>query len=859
MASDNWACAQRLLSATSAEELAAILAAGTCLRLRNTLQGLRTGSAGWRDLAALVRQILLETEAVRGVQPPLVVPRSEGMPTSDQWSELSCVAVPSHDAFSVSASMWHPPIGPDEKPELACADLRQIYQKEQPGTREHRQADPFWTTALGHEFYVSPGQRQAARAVALAPPGSTTIISLPTGQGKTDVVLASIFMASAANRTVSVVVVPTVVLALDMERRARRLAEEAKIKLPPSGRFAYTGNLPEDTKQEIRRGIREGTQKLVFTSPEALVTGLSVAIMDATLNGYLRHLVIDEAHLIEQWGSEFRPEFQSMAAHRMAWIAKAPRGKQPITIAMSATLTERQIRTICDLFGTGEEDTALIWASALRKEPSYYVHQLPTEEERSEEVLRAVSLLPRPLALYTTLVDDVHRWIRLLREAGIRRVAEVTGSSSEAQRQAVVDGWRSDSTAGGSRYDIVVGTSAFGLGVDLPDVRSVVHACLPETIDRYYQEVGRGGRVGHASLAYLVLAPKDFDLAERMNTQTIIGVDKGWDRWQHMYRNAHTRPDGTATMDVDLYPPHLMDISQRGRQWNVRTLNLMKLAKLITIRAVESPQREKDESTADWELRMGRFLSSAAAHLDVLIVDGGTNDFLKWSTAIAAQRGEIIAAQKKALADMHRVLSPARCIGDTLAEAYRTRWSGGQLGTVVNCRGCPHCRKAENTPRRGLMRSGYDPIPAIPSWLAATDPLARLRGSSSGLRIQWHGDQERRDLLPELLGNLVRRGMSVLAGPGADRGLLALVQEAVYPTPIIVDDDEDLTTYSNTPVVWIAKDLGAISSVISHRVRGGEITYVLRPAPPHMEEHSEDHHLWSGRAAVSIRVALGEF
>ncbi|MEU6798689.1 protein DpdF [Nonomuraea wenchangensis] len=859
MALDDWACAQRLLRTTSAEELTAIPASGTCLRLQDALRGLRTGSAGWRDLAALVRQILLEAEAVRGVQPPLVVPRSVMMPTSAQWSELGCVAVPGHGTYSVSASPWHPSIGPDEKPELASADLRQVYRRDRPGAQKTCLADPFWTAALGHRHYLSPGQRQSARTVALAPPGSTTIISVPTGQGKTDVVLAPIIMASAASRAVSVVVVPTVVLALDMERRARRLAGDARIKLPPSGRFAYTGSLPEENKREIRRGIREGAQKLVFTSPEALVTGLSGALMDAAVNGYLRYLIIDEAHLIEQWGTEFRPEFQTMAAHRMAWMAKAPPGKQPVTVAMSATLTDRQIRTICDLFGTSEQDTALVWAAALRKEPSYYVRQFPSEEERAKAVLQAVSLLPRPLALYASRIDDVRNWIRLLRGAGIHRVAEVTGDSSEAQRQAVVDGWRTDAALGGSRFDIVVGTSAFGLGVDLPDVRSVVHACLPETIDRYYQEVGRGGRAGQASIAYLVLGPKDFGIAQQMNIQTIIGVDKGWDRWQHMYRNAHTGPNGKVTIDLDLFPPHLMDASQQGRQWNVRTLNLMKLAKLITIQAVEPPQPEEHESPAEWEVRLELFLHSAASRLNVLVVDGGTNDSERWTSAVSAQRREIIAAQEKALTNMHQVLSPVRCVGDTLADAYRTRWSGGLLGTVVNCRGCPHCRMAQHSPRNGLMRTGNDPIPAVHPWPATTDPLARLRGRSSGLRIQWNGDQERRDLLPELLGHLVRRGMRVLGGPGADRALLTEVQADAYPVPVIVDDDEDLTTYSSIPVVWIAEAPGPLNSVISDRVRGGEITYVLRPTPPNMRDDFEDHRLWSGRAAVSIRVALGEF
>ena len=86
-------------------------------------------------------------------------------------------------------------------------------------------ADPFWTAALPDEKYrkyFSIGQRQAARTVVLAPPGSFTTVCLPTGQGKTEVVLAAALLASQ-NRGTSVVIVPTVVLALDLERRIRKL------------------------------------------------------------------------------------------------------------------------------------------------------------------------------------------------------------------------------------------------------------------------------------------------------------------------------------------------------------------------------------------------------------------------------------------------------------------------------------------------------------------------------------------------------------------------------------------------------------------------------------------------------------
>lgn len=854
MEPDDWGCAQKLLNAWPAD-LADFESSGTCLRLREALIGLGSGDAGWRDVAALVRQVLLESAATQARAIPLVVPVGAGMPTRDQWRVIHCSAVPHGDRLSISASAWHPPVRPEETPG-ASEDLRQVYRRAQPAVAQDCPADPFWEAALGHTRYVSLGQRQAARTVALAPPGSTTIISLPTGQGKTDVVLASILLTASRERSVSVIVVPTVVLALDMERRAREFVDAGQLPPSPSRHFAYTGSLAEDRKKEIRRDIKEGSQNLVFTSPEALVTGLSGALAEAAEAGYLKYLVIDEAHLVEQWGTEFRPEFQTMSAHRMAWMSKAPPGRQPATIAMSATLTDRQVQTLDELFGTPGRETALVWASALRKEPSYYVHQFASEVERTAAILEAVSLLPRPLALYATRKDDVHAWVRRLNEAGIRRVAQVSGDSDEEQRKAVVRGWRTDSENGGgsrTRLDVVVGTSAFGLGVDMPDVRTVLHACLPETVDRYYQEVGRGGRGGSASLSYLATAPSDFALAESMGRQTVISPEKGWDRWQRMYRGAEELGPGLLTVDLNVLPGHLMDESAQSQQWNVRTLNLMMRAGLITLRPPATPSQRDGESGDEWAGRLEEFFRHAGSRIGVQILDGETNSPEHWRATVSMERKKILKTQVAAFHHMLRVLDSSQCVGRTLAEVYGLAWNGGSLATVVNCRGCPNCRTRDHG-----SRMASDPFPAVHAWDSGQDPLSRMRGGAAVLRIQWKGNEEKRDLLPQLLERLVRRGMSVLGGPGLDTRLLSEVQDGALPAPVIVDHDADLSATYGNPVLWVLGDDPVLCGALTERISSPDLTYLVHPASLSIRDGSLLEKLSGGRPALSIRIALGE-
>ncbi len=827
MSVDDWACAQALLRSWPAMPTE-LQVAGTCGRLRDALAD---PEAGWLDLAALIRQVLLEHEARQGVQIPLRVPARSPFPSRQRWQQAGCEAVADGSVFSVTAIPWHPPIGPGESSAMAASDIFRMNQGRVQPTHVHS-ADPFWSTALGYPSYVSIGQRQSARTVALAPSGSTIIVCLPTGQGKTEVALASSFLASR-DRGVSVMVVPTVVLALDMERRIRTLLSSLGERQSPTGLYAYTSGLAEPDKEDLRRNIREGRQRVIVTSPEALVTGLSDSLAAAAVAGYLKYLIIDEAHLVDQWGSDFRPEFQTMASQRLAWLSLAPPGRQLVTVAMSATLTERHIQTLKDLFRS-QEETAIVWSSETRPEPGYYLNLAPSEQQRIDAVMAAVALLPRPLILYATTKEDVSSWVTRLRSAEFRRIAQVTGDSTDEERRSVVEGWRGEDGKGQSvrtRYDIVVGTSAFGLGVDMPDVRSVVHACLPETLDRYYQEVGRAGRDRRPSIAYLVTTLADDHVAARLNQLVVISTGKGWDRWQSMHRDAVVVSPVVREVSLDSCPTNLSEGYDRNRQWNVRTLNLMVWAGLIRLRAPQPPMRSEGEPTAEWTARRDAFYATAGTRVAVEILDGGTNRPDHWEQAVSTQRKIAMDGQRAALDRMHDVLRGERCVSDVLADYYRVHWQAGVLSTGVNCRSCPWCRANQSVDRDafGMCRAAGEPFPAVHRWTGrAPDPLAAVRGSSSWLSITWAHKSERDDLLPQLLERLVRRGMAMIGGPGLSPQLASQVQNAALPEPVIVDHDNDIVASSTGPVIWILDNATqSLDDFVVGRLNSADITYLI--------------------------------
>lgn len=858
---DSWSGAQELFNSWP-DVLQDPSERGTLRRLRDALAGLAGSEVGWRDVAALTRQILLEAQA-RGNTSGLEVPRGTRLPSREQWGEMHCQTLPSARGLRITAQPWHPAVANEKAAHASEEDLRQVHLGQDSPHRRHLEpclADPFWSQALGDEYnhYLSIGQRQAARAVALAAPGSTTIICLPTGHGKTAVVQAPALLASSRSG-VSVVVVPTVVLALDMERRTRQLLEP-RGRQSPTGRYAYTSSLPEDVKKQMREDVRSGRQRLLFTSPEALVKSLKKPVEDAAEAGLLQYFVIDEAHLVEQWGNSFRPEFQTMSSHRRTWLSKAPEGREPITVAMSATLTGQQVGTLERLFASPKE-AAIVWASQLRHEPSYYIDAYTDEQERQAAVLQAVSLLPRPMALYVTKIEDAKSWVDRLRSAGFGRVAEVTGDSRENDRRRVLEGWSGTSTSGlmPTRYDIVVGTSAFGLGVDLSDVRTVVHACLPETVDRYYQEIGRGGRDGSPSLSYLVSGPGDQQVAEGINREAVISAARGLERWTWMFDRDRPLGGNRYRVSLEDYPGDMNDDSDLNQAWNIRTLNLMARAELVSIHAPEPPEQRLDEPDNIWRERLVQFYETAATSVDVGLTDH-TNDPEYFRTRFEIERGKLLSDQKSTLTHLRAAVRGDRCIGDVLGNYYRFMRGKGTLRTGITCRGCPHCRLAGPPGDEGFYRLAGDPRPPVPhSPGRGTDPLVRYRAGLSCLSLWWDDKGDRRNLVPQLLDMLVRRNLSVIGGPGLDTRLASSIQKDAKSRPVIIDADEDLLSSYSGPVVWLLNE-GATSldAEVASRFQSVDVMYLVHPRSVEHPDRPGRPLIETHYANLSVRAALEE-
>ena len=134
-----------------------------------------------------------------------------------------------------------------------------------------------------------------------------------------------------------------------------------------------------------------------------------------------------------------------------------------------------------------------------------------------------------------------------------------------------------------NQLDGIVATSAFGLGVDKSDVRSVIHASIPETLDRFYQEVGRGGRDGNHSLSFIVFEDSDWDTAKSLTNPKIIGNELGYQRWKELYDSAESRGSASDIVDIDLehVPGYQETQNQENTYWNLRTLLLIARAELI--------------------------------------------------------------------------------------------------------------------------------------------------------------------------------------------------------------------------------------------------------------------------------------
>jgi ATP-dependent DNA helicase RecQ len=549
-------------------------------------------------------------------------------------------------------------------------------------------ADDFYMRATSQPTAKTLGQRDALRAAALAGAGDTVTCVLPTGSGKTDVVLTR---AIRQRPQQAVIIVPTVSLAIDLERRVQEFVNTRD-------QFAYYGDAGPATKERIRNGIADGTQWLTIASPEAACLTLARPLLEAANRGSLDMIVIDEAHIVAEWGDTFRPAFHTFAGLRQRLLDAAPPGRMATTILLTGTLDTYGLTTLDRLFPG--RNRLLVSGQATRPEPSWWSARCANESEKRERLIEALNHLPRPALIYTTLhtstrstnTKTVHSW---LREAGFRATAEIADSPSANRRQAAVAGLRLNSSPQDD-LDIVVATSAFGLGIDIPDIRTIVHLCVPETVDRLYQEVGRSGRDGMASTSLALWTTTDLEVAEDIAQERLLGADIAWERWQRM-RQGQWSAENKLT--VDLRADHARvkyPSSEANIYWNVQTLSAMDRAGMVRRQWPIPEQAPADADDADMELHFES--QRASASVDVLHSDLG-NELAFKARFRNGQRGVRDASAAALAAASGVVRGLDECVNRYLARHYLLKDnSGNQFPVSIACGGCAHCRRLGNLP-----------------------------------------------------------------------------------------------------------------------------------------------------------------
>ncbi|UQA59238.1 RecQ family ATP-dependent DNA helicase [Polyangium aurulentum] len=330
-------------------------------------------------------------------------------------------------------------------------------------------------------------QREAVSA--LLRPGGRVLLVAPTGGGKS---LCYQLPALALPGT-ALVVSPLVAL---MEDQVRRLASRG---IPAT--FIASVLSREENGRRIA-GVRRGQYKLVYAAPERLG---HEALLDAIAAAGLSLVAVDEAHCIVQWGHDFRPDYLRIGE---ALARLLP----PRAIACTATATREARAEIARRLGWLPRDTVTIMRGFSRPNLHLEVRRVADRREATHETVQALrGALASPGAgiVYAATRKVVEATARALRGAGLDAPVYHAGLGADERARASAD-------FAEGRARLIVATNAFGMGVDRPDVRIVLHAQPPASLEAYYQEVGRAGRDGGAARGLLLVAPADLALRRRL-------------------------------------------------------------------------------------------------------------------------------------------------------------------------------------------------------------------------------------------------------------------------------------------------------------------------------------------------------
>ena len=262
---------------------------------------------------------------------------------------------------------------------------------------------------------------------------------------------------------------------------------------------SYINSTLSRSERQLRYDeMAAGKYKLIYVTPERF---RKQKFLDALKQVDISLLAIDEAHCISKWGHDFRPDYGRVGEFRQ-WMGSPP------TVALTATATPEVQHDIRTVLGMSSDEMPLFFTGIERPNLSLDVEQVWQDDQKLELIEEVIQSNPGTGIIYFTLIKDLDRYATMLREKEYN-VYIYHGALSPRSKKNIYDEFI-------ERDDLVLcATNAFGMGVDKPDIRYVIHAQVPGSVEAYYQEIGRAGRDGKPALCLLIYDTDDLAIQQQ--------------------------------------------------------------------------------------------------------------------------------------------------------------------------------------------------------------------------------------------------------------------------------------------------------------------------------------------------------